>query len=293
MDVRILATQASLDGLSPPSYIKNCLAENAGRLPQSVGDKQQFFSQNISRSMLHEALRFLLRSISQIVSYEAICSRNQFSWALVTLYYSNYFSVLSLNRLAGSAISTLNGRNYKIIRTGIQSNFEVERIKVNNHQLIWQDNYSLYANFNWHDTSYDSIIIKVIHNVNRDHYERKSREFINYHPDSYEELFSSKSTINKMRSFWGQNYTNSPLAIELIPFQNKIEEMFAKLECRAVARQIILLNIFAETLNYLEPTSKNIVQQYFNQFSKNIIVKAPFNSKLKPLLHDFIKKLIF
>jgi hypothetical protein len=91
-----------------------------------------------------------------------------------------------MNRLAGSAISTANGHNYKIVRTEVQSNFLVERTKVNNHKEIWQDNYNLYADFNWHDNLYDGIIIKVI--ANQDHYERKSREYINYHPDSYEEL---------------------------------------------------------------------------------------------------------
>ena len=84
-----------------------------------------------------------------------------------------------MNRLAGSAISTANGLNYKISRTEVQSNFWVERTKVNNHKEIWQDNYNLYANFNWYDNLYDEIIIKVIRPANRDHYERKSREYIN------------------------------------------------------------------------------------------------------------------
>ena len=258
MDVRTLAEKASIDGLSPPSYIKYFLAERAYILPKNIGDKEQIVSPIIGQAMLHEALRYLLRSMCQIVSYEVVCSKHQFSWALVTLYYSNYFSVLSMNRLAGSAISTANRNNYKIARTEVQSNFWVERTKVNNHKEIWQDNYNLYANFNWHDNLYDEIIIKVIRPVNRDHYERKSREYINYHPDSYEELFNSRSTINEINSFWGKNYTSSPTTVDLLPFsKNKIERMFAKLECRAIARQIIILTIFTEILNKLEPTSKN------------------------------------
>ena len=225
--------------------------------------------------MLHEALRYLLRSMSQIASYEVICSRHQFSWALVTLYYSNYFSILSMNRLAGSAISTTEkGPTYKVARTEVQSNFWVERINVNNHKEIWQDNYNLYADFNWHDNLYDEIIIKVIRQANRDHYERKSRERMNYYPDSYEELFNSRSTINEINSFWGKNYTTSPTTVDLLPFsKNKIEEMFAKLECRAIARQIIILTIFTEILKRLEPTSKNILMEYFNKFSKNVMTR--------------------
>jgi hypothetical protein len=294
MDVRTLAEKASIDGLSPPSYIKSFLAERAFILPRNIGDRQQIVSPIIGQAMLHEALRYLLRSMSQIASYEVICSRHQFSWALVTSYYSNYFSVLSMNRLAGSAISTANGHNYKISRTEVQSNFCVERTKVNNHKEIWQDNYNLYADFNWHDNLYDEIIIKVIRAANKDHYERKSREYINYHPDSYEELFNSRSTINEINSFWGKNYTNSPTTVDLLPFsKNKIEEMFAKLECRAIARQIIILTIFTEILKRLEPTSKNILMDYFNKFSKNVMTRPPFSSKLKPLFQDFFQNLTF
>ena len=289
MDVRTLAEKASMDGLSPPSYIKSFLAERAFILPGNIGDKEQIFSPIIGQAMLNESLRYFLRSMSQIASYEVLCSRHQFSWALVTLYYSNYFSVLSMNRLAGSAISTVNGRNYKILRTEVQSNFCVKRINVNNHKEIWTDNYNLYADFNWHNNLYDGIIIRVIHQDNKDHYERKSREYINYHPDSYEELFNSRAKTNEINSFWGKNYTNPPTTIDLLPFPQEIEKMFAKLESRAIARQIIILSIFSEISERLEPTSKNIIKEYVNKFSKNVMTRPPFSSKLKPLFQDFFK----
>jgi hypothetical protein len=123
MDVRIVATKAAIDGLSPAPYIKNLLAQYFPTLPRDIGSSTQLFSQNISRALLNEAALYLLRAMSHIVSYEAIYSKQQFSWALVTLYYANYFCVLSMNRLAGNAISSTNGKHYEITADTIQSNW--------------------------------------------------------------------------------------------------------------------------------------------------------------------------
>jgi len=289
MNARSVAIKAGADGLSPTPYVKNVLSQNFAALPNSIDSSSTLFCADISRALLHESLLYLLRAMSHIICYEAIYSKNQFSWALVTLYYSNYFCALSMNRLAGKAISTTNGKNFEIVSSQIQSNFEVKRIKVNNHKLVWDTNYDLYSNFNWKDIFYDGVIIKVI---NRDHYERKSRESINYHPDSYKEIFKTKSQQNNIASFFGKNYIDSPPNIALLPFTDDIERMIANLECRAIARQIILLTIFNEVSKILQPTSKAVLREYFRNFSNNVMNHSPFNSKLKSTFQPLINNLI-
>jgi hypothetical protein len=291
MDTRSVAMRAGADGLSPAPYVKDILSQNFLSLPSNVGTRSTFFSQSMSRALLHESVLYLLRAMSQMVSYEAVYTKHQFSWALVTLYYSNYFSALSMNRLAGRAISTTNGRSYDITADTIQSNFFIERITANNHISVWSTNYSLYASFNWQDSSYDGTLIKV--NIgSQDHYERKSREFINYHPDSYKELLQSKSRENLI-SFFGKYYNSSPSTVMLLPFTNDMEKVVANLECRAVGRQVIVLRILREVFNILQPTSKKIVSQYFSGFSKNIMSRPPFNSKLKIVFQELIKDFLY
>lgn len=289
MDVRSIAMRAAADGLSPAPYVKDILGQNFPSLPVNVGTTGTLFSQSLSRALLHESLLYLLRAMSHMVSYEAIYTKHQFSWALVTLYYSNYFSALSMNRLAGRAISTTNGKSFDIIADIIQSNYLIERIATNNHVSVWSTNYDLYASFNWQDSSYDGTLIRV--NV-KDHYERKSREFINYHPDSYKELFKSRSKGNLMSCF-GKNYCTSPSTVMLLPFSNDIERMIATLECRAIGRQVIILSITREIFNILQPTSKEIVSEYFIGFSKNIMNRSPFNSKLKAIFQSLVKDFLY
>jgi hypothetical protein len=163
MDARSLAIQAGADNLSPARYIKDVLAASSPVLPISTGDNVFLpgISPDIGRALLNEAIRYILRSMSQLVSYEVIYNKRQFSWALVTLYYSNYFSVLSMNRLAGSAISTVeqSAKHYEI--AAVPNRFTITRINRNNHELVWKTNYRLYQNFNWSDSSCDETIINV------------------------------------------------------------------------------------------------------------------------------------
>jgi len=287
MDARSVAMRAGADGLSPAPYVKDTLSQNFLSLPSNIGTTSTLFSQSMSRALLHESVLYLLRAMSHMVSYEAVYTKHQFSWALVTLYYSNYFSALSMNRLAGRAISTTNSRSYDITADTIQSNFLVERISANNHISVWSTNYSLYANFNWRDSSYDGILVKV-NSGSQDHYERKSREFINYHPDSYKEILKSKSRENLISSF-GKYYSSSPSTVLILPFANDLEKIVANLECRAIGRQIIILHILREVFEILQPTSREIVSQYFASFSKNIMSRSPFNSKLKIVFQELVK----
>jgi hypothetical protein len=294
MDAKSVAQNAGANNLSPAPYIKDVLAQNYLVLPVNKNDTTPLFSQDISRALLHESILYVLRSMSQLVSYEAIYTKHEFSWALVTLYYSNYFSVLSMNRLAGNAVSTVktnsnsNSNSYEISTTTNPTYFNIKKIQKNNHILVWQINYKLYGNFNWIDSSCDQIIVKV---NNNNYYEKTIREYMNYHPDSYRELLQTKTNHSVSLSFFGKNYMNKPDNIASLPFDTDLEKDIANLECRAIYRQMIVLTILREVVKILEPTSKSIVISYFRSFSKNIMDKNPFKSKLKSFFHDIIHDL--
>jgi|SRR5919199_5812363 hypothetical protein len=85
MDVKSIASRVSADGLSPAPYVKEVLNENSIILPKNKGETTTLFRAEMSRALLHESILYLLRSMSQIVSYEAAYTKHQFSWAAVTL----------------------------------------------------------------------------------------------------------------------------------------------------------------------------------------------------------------
>lgn len=289
-NVHDLAQQTAADGLVPPKFLKNVLVGQLTQLPVSVNSTTKVFDPNISRALFHEAVVYFFRSLSQLVGYEASYQRRQLSWAGVTLYYSNYFSILSMNRLAGLAITTLpSAGTFSVFREPTQSSFSIQRINRNNHEQVWSDNYNLYSNFSWYDTSFDGSIIKV-HSSHRQHYERRRREFLNYHPDSYQEIFSSSTKNREHTKICGSYLCSNPNNVNYL-IMEEWEETIAKLESAATARQIICLAIIAEAKEQVAFGSQSSIRESARKFSKNFMTQSPFNSKLRVLFLEELGRL--
>jgi len=282
--VSSIATQIGSLGVVPCSCLKDILGNGTILLPTDVKKPINHFSNDLVRAQLFEALRFGFRSLSHLVAYEALAERRQLSWSGVTLYYANYFAVLSLNRLAGRSISTLNtGSSFELSAGSTIGNFDIKRLEVNNHKLVWTSNYDLYSDFNWRDTDYDDTIVKVRSDPYR-HYERKTREYMNYHPGSYSEIFmSSAMSSNLSRRF----YTDKPNVVWSLPLDEEARKI-ALLESAACARQDIIFSIFAEVYASLQPESRLVFNGYATQFSKRVASYPPYSVKLKAMLYNFL-----
>jgi len=291
-DVTSLATKAAADGLEPLKIVKDVLTPLSIFLPNNVGEKNMIFSLELGPALLHEAFLYHFRSLCQLVAYDAAYSKKQFSWAGVTLYYSNFFSVLAMNRLAGSAVSTSTAakRSFKISAEPVQSNYLVERVDSNNHVIVWESNYKLFDDFNWLDSSCDGIIIQVP-KIARKFYEKRSREFLNYNPTSYAEMFKTKSGLRDMQSPHGKFYTFPPTSLPALLIEDDWQKMIATLECHAIARQKIVMAILENTYNRLGPSSKRTIKQMAGAFSKNVMTMPPFRSHLKTLYLDSLNAL--
>ena len=164
MDTRSVAQQAGALGMMPSDYVKNVLVSSSisPLIVTKISSTVLVYEAAFLRALLYESLLFLLRSMSHLVAYEVAAAKNQFSWAAVTLYYANYFSVLSMNRVAGEAISTTPvGATYKVTLKTSPALFDIQNVEVNNHKAVWLANCRLYQTFNWRDSSLDGIIVKI------------------------------------------------------------------------------------------------------------------------------------
>jgi hypothetical protein len=297
-DSQQIAQLAAAEGISPTKYVKDLLIEPAMLpfLPQNVNQSITHFSPEIPRALLFEAIKFYLRSMSQLVSYETLFSKNQFSWGLVALYYSSYFSALSMNRLAGCSITTLSvsGNTFEINAGTVSGNYTIKRIRNNNHIIVWDANYRLFSNFVWIDSSLDGYIIKVTAAPNK-YLEKRRREFYNYHPESYQELSLNKGKITEVKNLKGQYYGIAPTVVSSLPLTDGWIRDIAYLESTATARHLILTKILSSVLIEMGSkslyTSERIFIDIVNDFARNMISQPPFDNKLRREFHEYVKSL--
>ncbi len=286
MDSLSVARDASTSGLLPSGAIKSVLASASvyPLIPRAMQQLVQVNEASLQRALTYEALLFLLRSMSHLVGYEAVVASDQISWGGVTLYYSNYYAALAMNRLAGEAVSTLaGGGSYHIERVRAPSLFEIRKSEVNNHKAVWAANFRLYENFNWRDATLDGSIVQVPSHLQFNHPERKMREEINYHPESYKEITASSSTRRRLRSICGRNYFTSPDILGSLPFTDQIERQIATFESHAVSRQILLLAIFAQIFTEMRAyqSSRSCIYEMIQSFTRNYLVHIPFRTALR------------
>lgn len=294
MDSLSVARQSAFLGLMPPEPVKNVLASTSvSPLLPVKGGSVRLTEAALLRALFYEAVQFLLRSMSYLVGYEAAIAKDQFSWGAVTLYYANYYCVLAMNRLAGEAVSTRQiGGTYQIRLEYPPSLFAIKCIEINNHKEVWMANARLYETFNWRDASLDGTIVRVPKAHHNDHPERKAREEINYHPQSYKEIMAGSGTHRHMKNICGKYYSIAPDILAALPIGDTFEKQIAMFECHAVARQMLLLTVLGHAFDELKshPASRYWVYDTIRQFSRNYLTHLPFKFKLKTLYQEKFDK---
>lgn len=173
----------------------------------------------------------------------------------------------------------------------VQSSYSIERIEQNNHILIWKTNYDLFYTFNWIDASCDGVVVQVPQ-LGRNYYEKRRREYLNYHPTSYTELFKTRKGLRGMAVPHGRYYSYAPNSLPGLLFPDEWQRTIATLESYATARQVIVLAILEEAYNRLGVSSQRYVKSMVESFSKNIMTHSPFTSRLRSLYSERLAKFI-
>jgi len=105
---------------------------------------------NLDGIFLNEAMTFLRMSVINLLGYKFLMSGSYLAWGYVTLYYSMFYAVNCLLRLAGFAIVHIEDlQSDKIIRFLIRRSsdgkvYHMGGVKKSEHKVIWNNFASIY-----------------------------------------------------------------------------------------------------------------------------------------------------
>lgn len=103
-------------------------------------DSADFYSGKLSNILLSESNLFLDRAVYQACTVRPLIREGKFSWAAATAYYSSYFSICSLVRLHGKAITWVDGSSYLVLTDDLASgrySVQKTRLRGGSHQHLW------------------------------------------------------------------------------------------------------------------------------------------------------------
>jgi len=101
--------------------------------------------------LLFDARNFLRLSIFNLLAYKFLACGRYLAWSKVTLYYSYFYAVSCLLRLAGHAIIHATDPDGKIftlqlVRQHGSHNYKIMSMKGNEHKVVWSNFATLYPN---------------------------------------------------------------------------------------------------------------------------------------------------
>lgn len=106
---------------------------------------------------LFEARTFLRLAIFNLLAYKYLMCGNYLAWGKVTLYYSYFYSINSLLRLAGHAVVHATNLQDKIftfhlVRETSSHNYRIMSMRESEHKFIWNTFSTLYPKLSTHKT---------------------------------------------------------------------------------------------------------------------------------------------
>ncbi len=180
-------------------FIKDAIRENPYVPPSSITRSFQSFSlSDLKKSFYKEVNLYLDKSIYQYIISRQLLNNGHFSWADVTQYYANFFSISGLIRLHEHGFSMI-GNNGIEIQNDSANKYKVRKISNNGlHRVVWDKFYSLFQNFNYKPHIFYFICTPLENNNN--YYESDRRNTINYGPgEGYKEIYSTQSAIQRLK----------------------------------------------------------------------------------------------
>lgn len=106
---------------------------------------------------LFEARNFLRLSVFNLLAYKLLMCGRHLAWGKVTLYYSYFYSVSCLLRLAGFAVvhpTNLDGKvlSMRLVRQHNSHDYRIMSMRGNEHRLVWNTFSTLYPNLSTQST---------------------------------------------------------------------------------------------------------------------------------------------
>ena len=171
-----------------------------------AGQKQIGFSRALAGALLLEADEFFDRALVLFLIRTPLRATFASSWASVAVYYSNYFSATSFNRLHLHGVTHLaGGASYEIEPVlGRALQLQVtQRNRRLGHREIWKQYYSLVTQMAW--PSYTEVALLAPTTTGLQYREQDFRERVNYRPgEGFAEIHFSaaryRDTVQDVRT---------------------------------------------------------------------------------------------
>ncbi len=180
-------------------FIKDAIRENPYVPPSSITKSFQSFSlSDLKKSFYKEVNLYLDKSIYQYIISRELLNSGHFSWAAVTQYYANYYSISGLIRLHEHGFSKIGNKGIEI-QNDSANKYKVRKISNNGlHRVVWDKFYSLFQNFDYKPHIFYFICVPLQSNNN--YYESDRRNTINYGPgEGYNEIYYTQSKIQRLK----------------------------------------------------------------------------------------------
>ena len=111
-------------------------------LQYSIKEKEMSSLEKLDEMFLMESREFLRLSIVNLLAFKKLMCGNYLAWGNVTLYYSYFYAINSLLRLAGKAIIHAvsldkKGSSFQLTRQKDSHEYKLENHSGNEHRSLW------------------------------------------------------------------------------------------------------------------------------------------------------------
>lgn len=174
---------------------------------------------NITSAMLGEAVEYFCRSFYNFYAQDKLIEHYYATWSGVTNYYSSFFSLHSLLRLQGRAITSIwrNGKRFYIFPSNILENQYIickEGVKGKTaHEAAWFLFYEVYDTFSYSPNVHFEAIFKK-KNTGTIEEEIDFRTQKNYEPyEAYEEIRDLQTLQDMLDNYENKRFTSHDIEV--------------------------------------------------------------------------------
>jgi hypothetical protein len=138
------------------SLVRDDVSFRLATLAHVTSTPVTFWSDTLRNCLLTESEMFLDRAIYNLCAGKNLVSDGKLSWAIVTFYYSSFFSVHGLVRLQMECYPRISGRFYHLTAVSHESElYSIKRAdRKRSHGATWHLYNRLYSKFPWQAGEY-------------------------------------------------------------------------------------------------------------------------------------------
>lgn len=228
----------------------------------------------LKKAIFIESIDFLLKAFYNFSAQYNLAKKGYLSWSKITNYYSSFFSINSLIRLQGRAITRIwnptDGTRFFIFPYNFENNNFVicfKNFKGGEHKIIWTQYYRLYDSYHYNNTDFEAIY-KLRNNDGRHDTEVVYRNEINYRSCyGFEEIWDPDIVNSLVKNYIFQS-------LNQIPTDNivkRLKRLSTDKDYQYCAKSALRLLLSFDIIESIAENNPNI--RDFWEFRKNKIVE--------------------